>query len=145
MLRGLIYRGVFLARMSEYLFAYGTLLPGLAPEAMAGLVSRLTPVGEGFARGVLYDLGEYPGAVLEPLSDQRIFGTVLRLPDDCDVLRELDAYEGFEADCPEASLFVRAMGLVEMTGGGAVECWIYVYRGPVNGSRVFESGRFAKK
>jgi gamma-glutamylcyclotransferase (GGCT)/AIG2-like uncharacterized protein YtfP len=48
--------------MSAYLFAYGTLQPGLAPPDVALLVARLMPIGEGLARGVLYDLGRYASA-----------------------------------------------------------------------------------
>lgn len=128
--------------MSEYLFAYGTLQPGFAPEPMAALVARLTPVGEGFVRGLLYDLGEYPGAVLDARSDSRIFGTVLRLPDDGSVLAELDAYEGFAPDCPAASLFVRVVGAVELSTGSAAECWIYLYNRDVGEAAIVPGGRF---
>jgi len=128
--------------MSEFLFAYGTLQPGLAPEAMAAMVARLTAVGEGFVRGVLFDLGEYPGAILDPQSERKVFGTVLRLPEDRSVLAELDAYEGFEAECPEASLFVRVLGSVEVADGGAVECWIFAYNRSVEGRPIVPGGRF---
>jgi gamma-glutamylcyclotransferase (GGCT)/AIG2-like uncharacterized protein YtfP len=113
--------------MSEFLFAYGTLRPGLAPETMAVVVGRLLPVGEGRVGGVLYDLGKFPGAVLDAASSGRIVGTVYRLPEDGETLRALDAYEGFEPDCVEASLFVRVKSAVEMADGVTVPCWIYVY------------------
>jgi len=54
--------------MSGYLFAYGTLRPGFAPESVAPMVDRLELVGEGFLQGLLYDLGEYPGLVLDSRS-----------------------------------------------------------------------------
>jgi gamma-glutamylcyclotransferase (GGCT)/AIG2-like uncharacterized protein YtfP len=128
--------------MSEYLFAYGTLQPGFAPESMAALVARLTPVGEGFVRGVLYDLGEFPGAVLEAGAAGRIYGTVLRLPEGRDVLPELDAYEGFELACPKASLFTRSTCSVQMTAGGILDCWIYGYNRPLDGLPVLGQGRY---
>ena len=73
--------------MSEYLFAYGTLQPGLAPTKIARVAAKLRPVGEGFVRGVLYDLGGYPGAVPDPNAKGRIIGTVMELPEDEDCLR----------------------------------------------------------
>ena len=128
--------------MSEYLFAYGTLQPGLAPAGMAATVARLAPLGEGFVRGVLYDLGHYPAAVLDPSADGKIYGTVFRLPDDPEVLRQLDAYEEYEPDCVEASLFVRVKSLVEMEHGDSLACWIYVYGRDVGSAPVIGSGKF---
>ena len=58
-------------------------------------------------RGVLYDLGDYPGARLDASSEQRIIGWVYRLPEDAGVLQELDRYEGFNPEAPEKSLFLR--------------------------------------
>ena len=77
--------------MSEYLFAYGTLQPGLAPTKIARVTAKLRPVGEGFVRGVLYDLGGYPGAVADPSAIGKIVGTVMELPEDEGVLELLDA------------------------------------------------------
>jgi gamma-glutamylcyclotransferase (GGCT)/AIG2-like uncharacterized protein YtfP len=65
--------------MSDFLFTYGTLQPGDAPDEIASTLARLRPVGKGFVHGVLYDLGDYPGAVLDPSSKRRISGTVFRL------------------------------------------------------------------
>ena len=81
--------------MSDFLFAYGTLQPCHAPANVAPIVAQLIPIGEGFVNGVLYDLGGHPGAVLNPSSQQRIFGIVYQLPEDESALAELDAYEEF--------------------------------------------------
>ena len=62
--------------MSKYLFSYGTLRCGHAPEEIAPVVERLRPAGTGFVLGQLYDLGEYPGIVLDSRSPQRVFGDV---------------------------------------------------------------------
>jgi gamma-glutamylcyclotransferase (GGCT)/AIG2-like uncharacterized protein YtfP len=113
--------------MSDYLFAYGTLQPGCVPAEISPATAKLRVVGEGFVYGVLYDLGGYPGAVPDAKSTGRIAGTVLELPEDASLLRELDAYEGFDPGAPEASEFVRVRQTVEMSEGGAVECWMYRY------------------
>jgi len=113
--------------MSEYLFAYGTLQPGFAPEEVAEAAAKLRPVGQGFVYGELYELHGYPGAVPDPRSKNRIRGTVLELPEDTGVLSQLDEFEGYDPEDPETSEFVRVQHAVELSGGGTLECWIYRY------------------
>jgi gamma-glutamylcyclotransferase (GGCT)/AIG2-like uncharacterized protein YtfP len=115
--------------MSEYLFSYGTLQPGFAPEEVAAAAAKLRPLGQGFVYGELHELDGYPGAVPDPNSKNRIRGTVLELPEDASVLRQLDEYEGYDPQDPETSEFVRVRQTVELSGGGTMECWIYRYNG----------------
>jgi len=131
--------------MSEYLFTYGTLQPGMAPQEIAAAVNKLKPIGEGFLHGTLYDLGEFPGAVLDPRSAQRISGMVFQLSDDPNVLQQLDDYEEFDPTAPEESLFVRMLHLVELSSGQSIPCWIYVYNRRPEGSRILKDGRFQRK
>ena len=121
--------------MSDYLFTYGTLHPGRAPATIAAAVKRLQPAGEGFVRGALYDLGDYPGAILDPSSHQKIDGTVFQLPEDSNLLRQFDHYEGFNPDAPDTCLFLRTRCPVTLASGSTLECWIYVYNGTPEQSR----------
>ena len=130
--------------MSDYLFAYGTLQPGLAPPGIAHAVAGLAPIGEGFVQGVLYDLGGHPGAVLGGAGARRIVGMVYQLPDDPRVIAEMDAYEDFLAAEPERSLFLRVLHPVELATGGTLQCWVYVYNRDPGDAPVIESGRFRK-
>ena len=52
--------------MSDYLFVYGTLQPGFAPGEIAEAAVKLQAVGRGFVFGEFFELGGYPGAVLDP-------------------------------------------------------------------------------
>ena len=79
---------------AELVFLYGTLLPQFVPETMRDVVARLHFHGDGSLRGVLYDLGAYPGAVFDTTTDMRVYGTVFELPEDPQVLEALDRYEG---------------------------------------------------
>jgi len=126
--------------MTSYLFAYGTLQPGRAPVEIAPAIGKLRPVGKGFVHGVLYDLGDYPGAVLDPSSKQRIDGTVYKLANDASVLRQLDEYEGFDPKSPGKSLFVRTLHPVALNSGGALQCWVYVYNGKRAAARAVNGG-----
>ncbi len=129
--------------MKHYLFSYGTLLPELAPGEIASTVRRLRPVGRGCVRGWLYDLGEYPGAVLSD-AGPAIMGQVFELPDDPEVLKRLDEYEEFDPGNPDGSLFVRRECLVVLDHGKKVKGWVYSYNRPPGGAASLLNGDFAK-
>jgi gamma-glutamylcyclotransferase (GGCT)/AIG2-like uncharacterized protein YtfP len=126
--------------MSEYLFVYGTLLPGAAPAEIAAAAAQLVPVGTGWVQGSLYDLGHFPGAVLESSSGRRIAGKVFLLPANPAVLKALDEYEEFDPEAPEQSQFLRIRTTVKLSIGGALECWIYVFNQDVRNAQLIECG-----
>jgi gamma-glutamylcyclotransferase (GGCT)/AIG2-like uncharacterized protein YtfP len=130
--------------MSEYLFAYGTLQPHCVPVKMAPIVAKMRTVGKGYVYGVLYDLGGYPGAVPNANSENRIIGTVMELPDDASVLGQLDVYEGFDPEAPEASEYIREQRTVEMAAGGELECWFYRYMFKPDPAQAIANGVWRK-
>jgi gamma-glutamylcyclotransferase (GGCT)/AIG2-like uncharacterized protein YtfP len=130
--------------MSDYLFAYGTLQPHCVPARMAPVVAKMRAVGKGYVYGKLYDLGGYPGAVPDPSSPQKITGTVLQLPEDASILRQFDAYEGFDPKTPEAGEYTRERQSVQLAAGGVIECWFYRYNWKPDASRAIESGAWPK-
>jgi gamma-glutamylcyclotransferase (GGCT)/AIG2-like uncharacterized protein YtfP len=138
--------------MAEYLFTYGTLQSGHAPAAIASAAARLRHIGEGHIRGTLYNLGRYPGAILNAnLADmnarnanatRKVYGTVYELPDHHALLRRLDDYEEYFPNAPALSQYLRVLHPVELAVGQVLECWIYVYNRDVRSARVVESGRW---
>ncbi len=76
--------------MQEHLFLYGTLLPGQAPAEVSGVMRQLRRIGKATMRGSIYDLGEYPGAILNTTSNNLISGEVFVIPHDPSVLKQLD-------------------------------------------------------
>ena len=128
--------------MSGRIFLYGTLLPQHAPEEIAPAVAKLRRLGEGAVRGLLFDLGDYPGAVLDESAAGHIYGTIFELPDEEELLSLFDLYEGFDPENVEASLFVRTLCPAALASGEELQCWIYVYnREPLNAHRIL-SGRY---
>jgi gamma-glutamylcyclotransferase (GGCT)/AIG2-like uncharacterized protein YtfP len=128
--------------MDRYLFIYGTLLPRRAPAEIAGTVRRLRLMGRGTVRGKLYDLGEYPGAVLSRTARSEVRGQIFELPEDPAVLRSLDDYEGFDPGSPKASLFLREKWPVTMSDGTRLTCWVYTYNGKPGPEQAIASGRY---
>lgn len=126
--------------MNEYLFTYGTLQPGCAPGEIAGTMAMLQRVATGRVRGVLYDFGDYPGAVLDAAAATEIEGTVWALSQKSDTLRHLDAYEEFDSNAPECSLFRRVLHPITLNSGKKLDCWIYVYnRDPAGAVEVSQT------
>ena len=126
----------------SYLFLYGTLLPGHAPAEIAPAVAKLRRLGAGTTRGLLYDLGEYPGAVLDDSAGGHIHGTIFELPRAKEVLSALDTYEDFDPNEPQSSLFVRILQPITLPNGELLECWMYVYNRDPGDARLIPSGRW---
>ena len=134
-----------MAPLTHHLFVYGTLSPRHAPPEIAATVRRLRPVGAASVRGRLYDLGEYPGAILSKSSRSVIRGEVFELPTDTKTLSSLDNYEGFEPGKPGSSLFVRRACPVVLDDGTRLRCWVYVYNGDTRQAQPVRSGRYARR
>jgi len=134
-----------MANATHHLFVYGTLSPRHAPPEIASTVRRLRPVGTATVRGRLYDLGEYPGAILNEKSRSVIRGEVFELPADRSALTSLDNYEGFEPAKPASSLFLRRVCPVTMDDGKRLRCWVYIYNGDMKDAQPLRSGRYSRR
>jgi gamma-glutamylcyclotransferase (GGCT)/AIG2-like uncharacterized protein YtfP len=129
----------------DHIFVYGTLLPGLAPRVIADVVAQLRLVGPATVRGWLYDLGAYPGCVLDGDCGRLVHGQLLELTDLPMQLERLDGYEGCAAhDDTGQCLFVRTTCDAIRPDGSAVRAWVYVYNRDVSRARRIESGRYRK-
>jgi gamma-glutamylcyclotransferase (GGCT)/AIG2-like uncharacterized protein YtfP len=112
--------------MPELLFIYGTLHPDRAPAEIAHAARRLVPVGKAEIRGRRYELGAYPGVVLDEAGEDRVPGELFLVPD-ADTLAQLDDYEDYHPELPQASLFLRVRTLAATADGATALCWVYVY------------------
>ena len=128
--------------MNKHLFIYGTLLPERAPSAVSEAIKRLRYVGRASVRGRLYDLGEFPGAVLDASSPMKIMGRVFTLPEDVTLLDSLDEYEGFAPHNRKDSLFSREETVATLENGRKLQCWIYIYNQNVTGAKLILSGDY---
>jgi gamma-glutamylcyclotransferase (GGCT)/AIG2-like uncharacterized protein YtfP len=126
--------------MANYLFVYGTLLqPGNTFAAY--LKAHCTFYAEGSFKGLLYNIGEYPGALLLPYGDDRVYGNIYLLNDADEVLKVLDDYEGFGDAHPQPNEFIRKQVIVD-ANDASLTCWIYLYNWDVKGLKQMESGRY---
>ena len=127
------------------LFVYGK-LRRTAPSPMRELVDQNLPlVSQAYARGYVYDIGGYPGLKFN-LNGQKVWGEVLRLPDDPrPILEALDRYERFESGYHEPYEYVRQVKKVfNVETGEPIEVWVYEYNWPVQGKLAIASGDWLK-
>ena len=95
-----------------HLFVYGTLMPGQAAYAL--LAPHVLDARPAWTAGRLYLLpAGYPGLVDRP--DGRVHGQVLTLSEPAP-WGPLDDYEGYDAEDPLRSLYVRRVRVVLVDG-----------------------------
>ncbi len=111
--------------MIDLLFVYGTLLDEKNKYG-AFLRQNSVLLASAKLKAKLFDLGDYPGAVLHPDGTNEVQGVLLKMEDPEKVMGILDIYEGFGIDQPQPNEFVRILTEVE-TDQVAVLSWVYVY------------------
>jgi len=127
--------------MAEMVFFYGTLMTGFDRRRRAGVDDHLADfVGRGTIAAELYDLGIYPAAV--PAPDGRVWGEVYRMKDPDKALAGLDGIEGYSADDPDRSLYVRETVDVKLTDGRTERAWVYFYNAPLGRAERIPSGDY---
>jgi len=125
-------------KTSSYLFVYGTLLDK-QNEFGAYLNANCVFYADGKFKGKLYDIGEYPGAVVAADGNNCVHGKIYHVNNASRVFKKLDYYEGFGPDEAQPNLFVRELVLVD-TVSEIQECWVYLYNLPVDTFEQIESG-----
>ncbi|MDB5030709.1 gamma-glutamylcyclotransferase family protein [Mucilaginibacter sp.] len=126
--------------INELLFVYGSLL-NAGNEFAAYLSSNAHLHSTGKFKGKLYDIGEYPGAIINTDGTDEVTGSIYQLNYPGEALKILDDYEGFGTDQHQPNLFIRELLKVESTNG-TIYCWIYLYNLPVDGLKQIKSGDY---
>ena len=126
--------------MTDLVFFYGTLMSGFQRPGRARLDHVLEPVGRGWIRAVLFDLGIYPAAI--PAADGWVLGEVHQMLDPDAVLNSLDEIEGYSVMEPDRSLYTRAEIPVTLEDGHVTSAWVYFYNAPLGRAERIESGDY---
>jgi len=131
--------------MAQHLFVYGTLMSGAGHRMGARLQREARLVGLARIKGRLYDLGAYPALVETGPADGDVHGEVFELIDPSRSLRWLDAYEGIVPGREAHSEYARVERTVRLEDGRELTAWFYIYRAPVHGRPIIESGRWLSR
>ena len=126
----------------DLIFVYGTLLDD-KNEFAVYLNRHCSFYADGKFKGLLYDIGEYPGAILKADGNNFVFGSVFKMNDSETVLKILDDYEGFGKDQPRPNEFIRELVAIK-TDEKEMDCWVYLYNLPVEGLQPITSGDYLR-
>jgi gamma-glutamylcyclotransferase (GGCT)/AIG2-like uncharacterized protein YtfP len=126
--------------LTRLVFFYGTLMTGFDRRRRAGIDDRLTFAGRGWISATLFDLGIYPAAV--PAPDTRVWGEAYYMTDSAAVLSALDGIEGYRAEDPDRSLYIRTETPVTLEDGRVEIAWVYFYNAPLGGAQQIPSGDY---
>lgn len=124
---------------NDLLLVYGSLLDG-DNEFGHYLMHNADFVGLALFKGMLYDCGEYPGAIADN-EGYDIKGNIYRLREPTAALAVLDDYEGFGVDQEQPNLFIRKT-ITTICNNEPVDCWIYLYNLAVEGFTEITSGDY---
>ncbi len=126
----------------DYLFVYGTLMQNSAHPMHRLLQQHSEFVCRGWIRAQLYQIHNYPGALLSNDDRDKVHGEVYRLTTPS-VLAQLDDYEECSAAFPEPHEYQRLPVDVTINRAKHVTAWAYIYNYPVNPHSRILSGRFS--
>jgi len=121
-------------RVGDWIVLYGSLMRRLGAMDELGIGDRLRFVGPCIITGELFDLGRYPGM---RHGDGQVVAELYALLD-VEVIQLLDDFEGYFADRPRESLYLReTVALIEPEGA---KTWVYVYNGVPDASTRIVGG-----
>ena len=124
----------------DHIFFYGTLMRTFPLRVRAGIDDWLEYVGSGRVAGVLFDLGSYPGLVVD--SDSEVCGEVYRILDPFKLFDRVDTIEDYRATAPSEGEYVRQRMSAILDDGRATIVWGYVYNQRVPSFRRIECGDY---
>jgi gamma-glutamylcyclotransferase (GGCT)/AIG2-like uncharacterized protein YtfP len=123
-----------------YLFVYGTLLDD-TNEFAVFMRSHCNFVKKGKFKGLLYDIGQYPGAVSDVHTQSYVHGSIYLMDNAPFVLEKLDDYEGYGPEQEQPELFVRKLIAIE-TNNHLIDSWVYLYNREVTSLTYIPSGDY---
>jgi len=126
----------------DLMFVYGTLRKDTASPMKPILDQFCDLVGMATMKGRLYDLGRYPGVVLDEANGDPVFGQLFRLTDPARVLSEFDYYEECSDDFSAPHLYRREKVQVTMMSGETVLAWVYLYNRSTSGHIHIPAGDY---
>jgi gamma-glutamylcyclotransferase (GGCT)/AIG2-like uncharacterized protein YtfP len=127
--------------VGDHVFFYGTLMAPFNRPGRQRITPKLTFKGRGTIRAALFDLGIYPAAI--PTEDgSLVWGELYETGEPVPVLAALDEIEGYRANEPDRSLYMRVRVDVTLADGHIEPAWTYFYNAPLGQAQRITSGDY---
>src|SRR4249919_133810 len=109
-----------------YLFVYGTLRLKDSLLNSPELKEEIEFEGKAKIHGSLFDIGHYPGAVLDK-SGSEVIGTLYQVNQPEKLFRVLDAYENIAEGQENIGEYIRKKARAWLPSGEFKVAWVYLY------------------
>jgi len=123
------------------IFVYGSLRSDFPGEAHRYISQYFTFLSTAKAKGMLFDLGNYPAAI--PTQENNfIVGELYKIKNEAEFnvgMAQLDDYEGLLVEADETPLYRRELTLVFLEGS-FTKAWIYWYNETIENTTCIVSG-----
>ena len=126
--------------MENHLFVYGSLMGDIDTSIARLLKNNSVFLGLAQVKGTLYDLGSYPGLIVDPKAPYQIQGHLFRMHRPNYLLPFLDEYEG-TANPNVPNEYRRELIQLDFESKRQ-SCWVYSYNLSVDGLPIIESGNY---
>ncbi len=123
------------------IFVYGSLRSGFQAPAYHYISKYFTLVSHAKAKGLLFDLGDFPVAI-STTEDKYLVGELYEINDKSVfdfAIAQLDDYEGLNAEEGDITQYERAITEV-VYNSKTTKAWVYWYKGSTEKMPVIESG-----
>ncbi len=127
---------------AEFIFVYGTLRNQIASNMHHLIASYCEFISDGLMHGTLYEVRGYPGAIKSSDANDKIFGELYKMLDRKRVLVLLDDYEECSERFPKPHEYSRKQVSIELSDGGSVIAWVYLYNHDVSKLQQIISGDY---
>ena len=125
---------------ADHIFFYGTLMRTFPLRARAGIDDWLEYVGDGRVPGLLFDLGTYPGLVVDASSE--VCGEVYKILNPVELFTHIDPIEDYRVMAPHEGQYIRQTMNATLDDGREKTVWCYVYNHPLPLSGRIEDGDY---
>jgi gamma-glutamylcyclotransferase (GGCT)/AIG2-like uncharacterized protein YtfP len=127
---------------SEFIFVYGSLRKQIALNMHHLIAGQCEYFSDGAMHGTLYEVCGYPGAIESGDGKDKVIGELYKILDKKQLLALLDEYEECSKRFPIPHEYSRKQISIELSGGGSVVAWVYLYNHDVSKLKQIKSGNY---
>jgi pyruvate carboxylase len=129
----------------EFLFVYGTLRKNGGNSHYNILIENSLFKSDATFCGKLFEISNYPGAILSNNLNDEIKGEVYSLNNNSNILSILDEYEECSDNFKQPTLFLREKHIVTLSNKMKLLAWIYLFNQSIEDFSQIISGDYLNK